>query len=182
MVSNDASASDANSLLRIFKVGKLYKILRLVRLVKVFKMIKSQQFFNKLSESLKISSATERLISFSAYFSLFIHVATCVYIYMGHSLLDITDSWIEYAETENDQDLYVLAFYFIVTTVTTVGYGDYSPKNYYERTYCMMLMIIGVSCFTFVSGALSSLMSNYDQRQAELSEKVLMLNKMRQAF
>jgi lysylphosphatidylglycerol synthetase-like protein (DUF2156 family) len=37
-----AAASDANSLLRIFKVGKLYKILRLVRLVKVFKMIKSQ--------------------------------------------------------------------------------------------------------------------------------------------
>lgn len=72
--------------------------------------------------------------------------------------------WTEAAELETDDsvDLYILSFYFIVTTVTTVGYGDYGPENRYERIFCMFLMIIGVSSFTFVSGALSSIMSNYD--------------------
>lgn len=43
-------------------------------------------------------------------------------------------------------------------------------------------MVIGVSSFSFVSGALSSIMSNYDQRQADLQEKVLQLNRLKQVY
>lgn len=67
----------------------------------------------------------------------------------------------------------------MVTTVCTVGYGDLNPLTLYERIFCMVLMVTGVSSFTFVSGALSSIISNYDQRQAELQEKLLQLNKLR---
>ncbi len=48
------------------------------------------------------------------------------------------------------------------TTVSTVGFGDVSSVNTYERIYCMTLMIVGVTAFTFVSGALSSILSTYD--------------------
>jgi hypothetical protein len=91
---------------------------------------------------------------------------SCLYIFLGHLTSQSYTGWTEGAiqDTEDDLDLYILSFYFIVTTVTTVGYGDYSPDNRYERVFCMFLMIIGVSSFTFVSGALSSIMSNYDQR------------------
>ena len=50
--------------------------------------------------------------------------------------------------------------------MTTVGYGDISATNTYERLFCIVLMFVGVSCFTFISGALSSILSNYDQSQA----------------
>ena len=40
-------------------------------------------------------------------------------------------------------------------------------------------MIFGVSAFTFISGALSSIISNYDLQQAELQEKLLHLNRLK---
>ena len=48
--------------------------------------------------------------------------------------------------------------YFIVQTITTVGYGDYSPANSLERIFVIVLMLIGVIGFAFMSGALSSIL------------------------
>lgn len=150
-------------------------------MIKVLKLMKNQSFLNKASEHLKISSGSERLISFSVGFTLFIHISSCLYIFLGQLTKTSYPAWTEGAieDTEDDLDLYILSFYFVVTTVTTVGYGDYSPDNRYERIFCMFLMVIGVSSFTFVSGALSSIMSNYDQGQAELQEQFLHLNRLR---
>lgn len=58
--------------------------------------------------------------------------------------------------------MYILSAYFTMTTVATVGYGDIFPVNTLERGLTVVLMIIGVSAFTFVSGALSSILSSYD--------------------
>jgi len=51
-----------------------------------------------------------------------------------------------------------------MTTVATVGYGDIFAVNTFEYAFAIILMIIGVSAFTFVSGALSSILSSYDQQ------------------
>lgn len=75
-----------------------------------------------------------------------------------------------------------MSVYFTVTTVATVGYGDITPTNLYERMFCSFLMLSGVSGFTFVSGALASIISNYDQSQALLQEKFLHLNKLKMLY
>jgi hypothetical protein len=59
-------------------------------------------------------------------------------------------------------DLYIMSVYFTLTTVCTVGYGDILATTEWERMYCIVLMLVGVSAFTFISGALSSIISNYD--------------------
>ena len=63
---------------------------------------------------------------------------------------------------------YILTIYFTITTMTTVGYGDMSANTTVERTFCCVLMIFGVVSFTFVSGALSSIISNKDATEANL--------------
>jgi len=67
----------------------------------------------------------------------------------------------------------------VLTTISTVGYGDVKGGNTTERVFCMILMVIGVSCFSFISGALASIMSTYDTSQAALQEKLLFLNKLK---
>lgn len=49
-----------------------------------------------------------------------------------------------------------------MTTITTVGYGDVGPKTTVERIYVMFLMIVGVTFFTLLSGALAAIMTAYD--------------------
>jgi hypothetical protein len=75
-----------------------------------------------------------------------------------------------------DTELYVTSFYYTTTTILTVGYGDITAVNLYEKLLCIVLMIIGVISFSFATGALSSIISNYDSSEANLKYKISKLN------
>lgn len=45
-----------------------------------------------------------------------------------------------------------------------------------------MLMIIGVVSFSFATGALSSIIQNYDSSEAKLKEKIETLNDIREQY
>ena len=76
----------------------------------------------------------------------------------------------------DDFTLYMTSFYFTVTTIVTVGYGDIHAYSTGERFISILLMLIGVISFSFATGALSSIISNYDASQAKLKEKMATLN------
>ena len=63
---------------------------------------------------------------------------------------------------QSSYDQYIESLYWAVTTITTVGYGDISANNNLEKIYCILVMIIGVLCFSYASGSLSSILSNSD--------------------
>jgi predicted PurR-regulated permease PerM len=67
--------------------------------------------------------------------------------------------------------VYIHAVYFTVTTMTTVGYGDMSASTKIEHLFCIVLMVLGVIVFTFISGALSSVLSNFDATNAQEQEQ-----------
>jgi len=62
--------------------------------------------------------------------------------------------------------------------MTTVGYGDISGQNILERMVSIFIMIVGVISFSFATGSLSSIMSNYDAANADLSERLSILNRI----
>lgn len=126
-------ASDANSLIRVARIGKMYKIVRLFRLIKVLKMVKSnKKLVHQFSEHMKISNGLERLILFSGLFGIFIHVFACVFIIIVQMEGDFThekwtDSCYGFGPSNSEFETYICSCYFIMTTVSTVGYGDISP-------------------------------------------------------
>lgn len=68
------------------------------------------------------------------------------------------------------------SFYFTVTTILTVGYGDIHAENIAEKVLAIAMMIIGVIAFSFATGALASIISSYDTTEAKLKEKLSILN------
>jgi hypothetical protein len=64
-----------------------------------------------------------------------------------------TQNWLTNAYLDNatDYQKYTAAFYFTITTMATVGYGDISGHNTLERIICILIMIIGVIVFSIVS-------------------------------
>lgn len=72
--------------------------------------------------------------------------------------------------------------YFTVTTILTVGYGDITAFSLGEKVICIFLMLIGVISFSFATGALSSIISNLDSKEALLKEKISTLNDLRQEY
>lgn len=61
-----------------------------------------------------------------------------------------------YEEDFDKNQVYLTSFYFTVTTITTVGYGDISGATKSEKIFCILIMVIGVIAFSFASGSLAS--------------------------
>ena len=59
-----------------------------------------------------------------------------------------------------------------MTTIVTVGYGDICAQNSAERFCCILLMLTGVVSFSFMTGALTSLIGSHDTQQAKMDEQM----------
>jgi hypothetical protein len=58
----------------------------------------------------------------------------------------------------------------------TVGYGDITPYSVEEKVLCIFLMLIGIVSFSFATGTLASLIASIDSQEANLKEKMSVLN------
>ena len=92
----------------------------------------------------------------------FIHVVAWFWIFIGRNQ---TNGWIdaspELTNSDNVQfDAYVPALYFIVTTVTTIGYGDFLPKQTIEMIFVMAIELIGLALFSYFVGVIRSIESS----------------------
>lgn len=65
-------------------------------------------------------------------------------------------------------EIYVISLYYMVTTISTVGYGDIHSTNLVERMICIVLMIGGVFFFSFSSGSLTTLITQKETKQHRL--------------
>jgi hypothetical protein len=75
-------------------------------------------------------------------------------------------------------ELYFTSYYFTVTTITTVGYGDIHGNSSIERIICFFLHLIGVLTYSFASGSLTSIIANYDVYNEMNAGKINTLNRM----
>jgi hypothetical protein len=85
----------------------------------------------------------------------FLHLCACSFIAIGHiSTTDQLNStqWIERSGIEFGQyrQIYVTALYFTTTTITTIGYGDYSGVTVVEKLFIIFLLFAGILCFTLI--------------------------------
>ena len=118
---------------------------------------------------MQISTGMERLAFFTFFFSIFLHVSSCLFIMLAANEVELADvRWIDSFEDYSQLEIYITSCYYVLTTTSTVGYGDITPQNTYERLFGMVLMLVGVLSFTFISGALSSILATYDSGQASL--------------
>ena len=51
-------------------------------------------------------------------------------------------------------------------------------NNNIEMIFCTAVMLVGVICFSFASGSLSSILQNLDSSNAEVKEKLGVLNRI----
>jgi hypothetical protein len=49
--------------------------------------------------------------------------------------------------------IYTTALYFITTTASTIGYGDYSAKSPIEMCYMIIVQFVGMIVFSIITGA-----------------------------
>lgn len=148
----------------MFKQMYYLKLFRYVNINKLFEQIKFVlekihgvlSFFNK-------KVVDNLLVIAKCIFSLLymIHIMACFWLFLGHNF---DEGWIHTdSEFNKIGDEYYVAYpaavYFIISTFTTVGYGDFSPHETFEIFLVMVLELIGLAFFSYIMGTLSSIQS-----------------------
>ena len=78
--------------------------------------------------------------------------------------------------------VYIASMYFVLTTFTTVGFGDINGVTVPERMFCLILMLVGAVAFSFAVSSLSSMLSALDTRSAQLRERLGTLNQIKRQY
>ncbi|WP_458456619.1 ion transporter [Methanobrevibacter sp.] len=113
-------------------------ILRFLRLLKLMRMMALfNRFFEGFERFIKITNLDK--ILGGLIFTVFIFT-TLLYIYgSSYSLFD--------------------DFYFVIVTLTTVGYGDVIPKTFNEKLITVLLVFVGIFIFSTITAAISSFLT-----------------------
>ena len=70
------------------------------------------------------------------------------------------------------------AVWYVISTVTTVGYGDVTPDSFGGKVIGIILMIVGVGFFSLLTAHLSSLlMKRHEEEEDEVRHKIIGMEK-----
>jgi Ion transport protein len=122
-ISNSGSA---NKLLRILKIPRLIRMLKVAKVMQLKSLYKGTNF----SYFLKINGGIIKVVSLALITILILHLFACVFSAIAlNDTDDYLKSWIfRYGAVDfTDAEVYLTAYYFGMTTLTTVGYGDITP-------------------------------------------------------
>ena len=149
------------------EIGAVLDVIMVTKLMKMAKISKVSAIFNDIKEALNVSPALMRLITFGFWFVTVIHLMACGWVLIGAS---------EAARPYFDQ--YLRAVYWCVTTIATIGYGDYTPNHDVNAQiiYTIIVMIFGVGMYGYIIGNVATLIANIDVARANYQAKMEEIN------
>ena len=157
----------------------------MAKMVRMLKLGKQKNSFMKyLNKFVKIKSGLERIVLFMVLFLLMCHILTWFWLILWNIETDsyLTWIWVKNYQDLNNFDLYIRAFYFTVTTIATVGFGDISPTTSIEMWFAIWVMLTGVWAFSYATSVLSSFLTNFDETTVAIKEKTEALNEIRDTY
>lgn len=154
-----------------FRYKRLLKVPRMLRLINsMFQNTESKKKTrNMVVEKLKLifgGTARFQIIYNLITTCIFIHITACLYLFVGNAYSEDRDNWIkksrmnEFPHGNPDIRSYLMATYWVVATIATVGYGDISPSSKIEILFTLIFLIFGVFIYTSTISLSSALLQN----------------------
>ena len=164
------------------KLDNLYKIFEIVKILKIIKIVdkKTNLAINNIIKFLDKFPCFENYeFLFEFFLSLsVIHITTCIHIFISRNSYPnwiISNNLIESSYIS----IYFTSFYFIITTLTTVGYGDITGKNIKETIFQIYLLIFGIVAYSWLISNLSNMILEKNKMTELFNEKVRILDNIR---
>ena len=167
-----SSGSGYNGLVRLMRVPRLYRLLRLSRLFKALKS--SDGCMSRLQDYFTLKNSVLRLFGFFVSVLGAVHLMACLWCFApsleGYSV----DTWVVHFgfTDEDDGSIYIAAFYWAFTTLTTVGYGDITAVSPLEKIIAVFWMLTGICSFSFAIGSLTNMIGKLDTKESNLVHKL----------
>lgn len=156
--------------------------------LKMLRLSHARQAYGAVSEIIKFllqkaglnKGSVEKLLNILnllIYLFSAIHILCCIWIYVGK----ITEcSWVNYCskngqiefDYQESYPIYVMSFYWVITTLTTVGYGDFKGYTPIEYIIQMIVEFLGIAVFSYLMGSINSMVGSECTLQDIIDERM----------
>lgn len=127
----------------MFSAGQNLIVLRAIRLLRVFRILKLNRYTSagRFLALAMVRSREKVLIFFAVILALVVIFGTIMYIVEGE---------------ENGFTSIPVGIYWAIVTITTVGYGDFTPSTGMGQFIASMIMIMGYAIIAVPTGIITS--------------------------
>ena len=152
-----------------------FKIARILRVNSIVTWIKytrppSSKLKNLIMNHYSSFNTVLTVLWFANMIMITCHCIACLWFYIPNelstpnSLTWLGPSWATYSLSDN----YMRSLYWTAVTFSSVGYGDITGKTTEEYIFSMFVEFLGIMCFGYLMGSLTSLISSYQTKQEKI--------------
>lgn len=171
------------SYLFLTKISKLLKILKLFRIARIKEQFTKNQISKKIFNYFRVGQQLSEFISFSLIIIVLTHVTGCFWFFL--TKIYEQDTWYEHAildglisPNSSELEVYILSFYWAISTICTVGFGEVFPNNPLEKIFNLIWIMVGVAFYSYTVGTLSTILNNFNKKKSTISSRFAFLREL----
>ncbi|EAR88859.2 cyclic nucleotide-binding domain protein (macronuclear) [Tetrahymena thermophila SB210] len=142
------------------------------------KYIDIPQKLQELETKLQISQTKLnwiKLIKLECLVLLIAHVACCIFLRIGLTEMRLNnDSWItqfKYDDNSNEKN-YIISLYYIIITMTTIGYGDITPFTTNEKIFMILVAIVATNICAYSYTQINEIVK-YEEQKKQIYQQTM---------
>ena len=158
----------------------------LFKQLKIFKIIniKKNIIYYKITIIVSHNDLTEKLLNiFVCAIICFVgfYLFISIHIFIGNNTYP---NWIIKTNSQNDKliILYVTSLYYLITTLTTVGYGDIVCGSFGEIIFQIFLLSAGVIIYSFIISTIGNYVKNESHASMKFEKDEAILEEIRISY
>jgi hypothetical protein len=103
----------------------------------------------------------------------------CIWYFVVDSFQEENSFYPTYfSDDQSNLNKLIICCYFALTTLSTVGYGDYVPISDIEILTAVTFMLCGVAFFSYIMGSFIEIISNYQKKMGLVNKTPYLRNWM----
>ena len=171
--------------------ARLIRLFRLPRLVKLLDQEKFNQMIKSFTGAADSSGREDKLVAqymmmhiyriyrLAIIALLITYFVGCLWYFLSSSLNNAEDvlnrstfntNFNLDLNTTTDVTRLVVSCYFVLTTLSTVGYGDFYPISNIEWLVSVLIMLCGVAFFSYIMNSFIDILQNYERKMGAVDK------------
>jgi hypothetical protein len=183
---------------------KVVRIIRLLRLLKLARMVRASRIFKRWEAKMSIPYSIVGLCKFGLTLLVAGHWMACAWCVVVSVEASYQTTWIdalrlnwsfeddrnsEYCSDLDDDEfldsgcnkpsgrqIYIAALYWALVTITSVGYGDITPKNSFEAGFATFFVLMGSCLWAYIIGNVCGIVATLDAETLHHQQTMDQLN------
>ena len=164
------------------------KVIRVLRLLKLMRLLRSSKLTHRVEIPVSIPYQHIALLRFLLVLILACHWLACVWAMTLKLVDEKYPQWINEIEAadlpfgihtrESPLRVYIASYYFCCYTMTSVGYGDFGPRNVLERLVCTWIVLTSGLSWAYILGEVCAIVSEMTAESQRFRKKMHHLNSL----